>query len=146
MGPVSWLKRSNRAVRAERFPTCVGIVPLMLYSELRDCLLRSIIATRLDATVMPVQVSIFSEAPVPQVLRGWSALRLSLAVLAAQWFCIATKAWQSSTKSLFAPETVGLAVVSTKVPSVQLVAASKGMSPVVDVGITVSEVAGVAGV
>ena len=82
--PVSWLKRSNRALRAERFPICVGIVPLMLYSELRDCLLRFIIETRLDATVMPAQVSIFSEVLVPQVLRGWSALRLSLATFAAQ--------------------------------------------------------------
>ena len=37
-------------------------------------------------------------------------------------------------------------MVSTKVPSVQLAAASKGMFPVVDVGMAVSGVVGVAGV
>lgn len=47
---------------------------------------------------------------------------------------MATRAWQSSTRSLFAPLTVGLAAVSTNVPSAQPVAASRGMFPVVVVG------------
>ena len=73
---------------------------------------------------MPAQVSIFSAVPVPQVLSGWSVCRLLLAAIAAQLFWMATRFWQSSTRSLLAPAVVGLAVVSTKVPSEQLEEAS----------------------
>ena len=52
------------------------------------------------------------------------AERMLLSVTAAQWFWMATRAWQSSARSLFAPVTLGFAVRSTKVPSVQPVAES----------------------
>ena len=82
-------------------------------------LLRLTYATLLEYTVMPGQVFIFWLALVPQLRRRWFAGRLLLAVLAAQWFWEATSARQSSTRSLLAPATRGLAAVSTKEPLVQ---------------------------
>ena len=50
-----------------------------------------------------------------------------LSVLDVQWFRMATRARQSSTRSLLAPAILGLAVVFTKVPLVQPVADNLGM-------------------
>ena len=58
---------------------------------------------------------------MPQVRRGWVPARVLLAETPAQWFWMATRAWQSSTRSLLLPLTLGLMVVLTKVPLVQLV-------------------------
>ena len=76
---------------------------------------------------MPGQVFIFWLALAPQFRRRWFAGRLSLAVLAAQWFWAATSARQSSTRSLLAPATLGLTVVSTKVPLEQPADDNSGM-------------------
>ena len=53
-----------------------------------------------------------------------------MAATAAQLFWMATRFWQSSTRSLLAPAVVGLAAVSTKVPSEQLEEASAVMADV----------------
>ena len=92
-------------------------------------LLRLTYATLLEYTVMPGQVFIFWLALVPQLRRRWFAGRLLLAVLSAQWFWTATSARQSSTRSLFAPATRGLTVVSTKVPLEQPADDNKGILP-----------------
>ena len=67
--------------------------------------------------VTPGQVSILRAAGVPQVRSGCSTGRSLLAATAAQWFWTATKASQSSARSLFAPAAWGLEAMSRKVPS-----------------------------
>ena len=68
-------------------------------------------------TVIPGQSSILRAAGEPQVRSGCSTGRSLLASTDAQWFWMATRASQSSTRSLFAPAVVGLTVVLTKLPS-----------------------------
>ena len=64
---------------------------------------------RLSAAVMPV----------PQVLMPWLLSSSELAATAEKWFWMATRASQSSTRSLLVPGVRELAAVSTKVPSAQ---------------------------
>ena len=73
--------------------------------------------TLLAEMVIPGQSSILGVAGVPQVRSGCSSGRSLLASTSAQWFWTATRASQSSARSLFAPAVWGLAVMSTKVPS-----------------------------
>ena len=95
---------------------------------------------------MPGQVFIFWLVLVPQVRRRWRAGKL-LFGLDVQWFRMATRAKQSSTRSLLAPRTLVLSAVATKVPSVQPVADSIGMlleaGGLVVVGVVVGRVVGV---
>ena len=126
MVPVRRLPPRSSFVRAVRLPICAGIVPLMKL-EVRLLLLRSIFVTLLDVTVMPGHVFIFWLALVPHCRRRWLAGRLLLDALAVQWFRMATRARQSSTRSLLAPAILGLVVVFTKVPLVQPAADNRGM-------------------
>ena len=70
--------------------------------------LRLIVVVLVSATVTPSQFWIFccEEEPVPQERRKLPGM-LSLAETAAQWCCIATRAWQSSIRSLLVPATLG---------------------------------------
>ena len=83
--------------------------------------------TLLAVMVTPGQVSILGVVGEPQVRSGCSAGRSLFAAAAAQWFWAATRASQSSTRSLFAPAVWGLAVMSTKVPSEHLVEDKAGI-------------------
>ena len=116
MAPEKELLERSSEVRARSKPTWEGMLPEMLMA------LRSRAETRLGlpATVMPAQFcTCRREAePVPQVRRKLSAARLLLAD-ATKLFWTATRAWQSSTRSLLLPGTRGYTAVSTKVPSAQ---------------------------
>ena len=131
------LRLRLRLVRFVRLPSCAGMVPVMpilaLFPEAEGSL--SCKAETLSAvTVIPGQSSILRAAGVPQVLSGCSAGRSLLASTAAQWFWMATRASQSSARSLFVPATMELAAASTKVPSVQPAADRSVMLPVSAVG------------
>ena len=104
--PVRALLLRSREVRACNSPTWTGMVPETPAAVV--VLARSRAVTRFEATVTPSQFWIFSceEEPVPQERRKLAG-RLLLAEAAAQWFCMATRAWQSSTKSLLVPITLG---------------------------------------
>ena len=131
------LRLRLRLVRFVRLPSCAGMVPVMpilaLFPEAEGSL--SCKAETLSAvTVIPGQSPILRAAGVPQVLSGCSAGRSLLASTDAQWFWMATRASQSSARSLFVPATMELAAVSTKVPSVQPAADRSVMLPVSAVG------------
>ena len=137
MLPVRLLRLRLRLVRFVRLPSCAGMVPVMpilaLFPEAEGSL--SCKAETLSAvTVIPGQSPILRAAGVPQVLSGCSAGRSLLASTDAQWFWMATRASQSSARSLFVPATMELAAVSTKVPSVQPAADRSVMLPVSAVG------------
>ena len=81
--------------------------------------------TLLLETVTPGQAPIFWVAPAaPHVRKPAFHLTYSFPVAPAKALKMATTARQSSAKSLLLPVTLGLAVRSTKVPSVQLAVAS----------------------
>ena len=137
MLPVRLLWLSLSCLRLVRLPSCAGMVPVMpilaLFPEARESLsLKS--ETLLAVTVIPGQVPILRAAGVPHVRSGYSAGRSLLASTDAQWFWMATRASQSSARSLFAPAAMGWVVVSTKVPSVQPAAGRSGILPVSAVG------------
>ena len=130
MEPEKSLAFRYRAVRAVRLPMAAGMVPAALAPWVKPERSREV--TRPPLTVTPFQVLValkpvpvvamrlaVAVAPVPHWRRPCVERRLLLAELAERWVCRATRAWQSSTKSLLAPTRRGLAVVSTKVPSVQ---------------------------
>ena len=113
-----------------RLPIAAGMEPETLAPWVKPE--RSRAVTRPPLTVTPFHVLVAEKpepvvemrlaaavVPVPQVRKPWVARRLLLAELAERCLCRATRAWQSSTRSLSGPKTLGLAVVSTKVPSVQ---------------------------
>ena len=121
------LLRSSE-VRARSRPICTGMEPETRVEVKGLGRLRPV--TRDEPRVMPAQFCIIrcEGVPVPQERRKLPG-RLLLTDTAAQWFCIPTRAWQSSTRSLVAPVTLGWSAVSTKVPSVQPEAARLTMSP-----------------
>ena len=64
----------------------------------------------------------------PQERKEWPEGRRLLADICAQLFWAATRAWQSSARSLLFPETLGWTEMSTKVPSVQPAASKEAMA------------------
>ena len=119
MLPVKMLSERSREVRAERLPSSLGRSPVtpvpVAAAKLRP-------VTRPPETVTPLQLLIFSavsEASKPQVRSGWSSATRAFSRESIKFLCTATSASQSSAKSLLEPFTCGLAVRSTKVPSVQ---------------------------
>ena len=107
-------------MRFVRLPSSAGMLPAMpilaLFPEAGvspSCKAETLSAVM----VTPGQVSILRAAGVPQVRSGCSAGRSLLASTDAQWLWMATRASQSSARSLFVPAVRGLAAMSTKVPS-----------------------------
>ena len=149
MSPVRRLPERSKEVNAVRLPTPEGITPDSLFPERS----KEANAVRLPSsagmlpekagpaerarlspvtrplkTVTPDQEVMLTVVPVPHSLRGCSAERVLLAACWAQLFWMATKAWQSSARSLLMPGCRGLATRSAKVPSVQLSAESMTMA------------------
>ena len=129
IAPESWWYEISREVSAVRLPNSVGMVPEMPSSS--PILSISSPVTRPEVTVTPSQLATFccSGVPVPQLRMKYGERKSPLAATPAHRFWAATNAWQSSTRSLLAPVTLGLSVRSTKVPSVQPAAANTGTAP-----------------
>ena len=125
MESLSLLASRLRVVRFARLPSSAGMVPVMpMFAAVSEaesessCKAGSRRAeTLLAEMVIPVHASILGVVGEPQVRSGCSTGRSLFAATAAQWFWTATKASQSSARSLFAPAAWGLEAMSTKVPS-----------------------------
>ena len=116
MPPERELSERSSVVRALSWPTWAGSRP----ETLMPLMSKPVTLSATEETVTPCQlIAKRCEAePVPQVRRKLSE-RLLLAAVAARAFWMATRAWQSSTRSLLVPPTWGWVAWLTKVPSVQ---------------------------